>query len=78
MRGHSKWATIKRTKGKTDAARGKVFTKLIREVTTAARIGGGDVDANPRLRKAVSRCRKANEATQRNIINIYSHYAKQS
>jgi YebC/PmpR family DNA-binding regulatory protein len=57
MSGHSKWATIKRTKGKTDAARGKVFTKLIREVTTAARIGGGDVDANPRLRKAVQDCR---------------------
>jgi len=53
MSGHSKWATIKRAKGKTDAARGKIFTKLIRELTTAARIGGGDVDANPRLRKAV-------------------------
>ena len=57
MSGHSKWATIKRAKGKTDAARGKVFTKLIRELTTAARIGGGDVDANPRLRKAVQDCR---------------------
>jgi YebC/PmpR family DNA-binding regulatory protein len=57
MSGHSKWATIKRAKGKTDAARGKMFTKLIREVTTAARIGGGDVDANPRLRKAVQDCR---------------------
>lgn len=57
MSGHSKWATIKRAKGKTDAARGKIFTKLIREVTTAARIGGGDVDANPRLRKAVQDCR---------------------
>jgi len=57
MSGHSKWATIKRKKGATDAARGKVFTKLIREVVTAARIGGGDVDANPRLRKAVADCR---------------------
>jgi YebC/PmpR family DNA-binding regulatory protein len=57
MSGHSKWATIKRKKGATDAARGKVFTKLIREVVTAARIGGGDVDANPRLRKAVQDCR---------------------
>ncbi|HEY6077237.1 MAG TPA: YebC/PmpR family DNA-binding transcriptional regulator, partial [Polyangiaceae bacterium] len=57
MSGHSKWATIKRKKGATDAARGKVFTKLIREVVTAARIGGGEIDSNPRLRKAVIDCR---------------------
>ena len=57
MSGHSKWATIKRKKGATDAARGKVFTKLIREVVTAARFGGGDIDSNPRLRKAVQDCR---------------------
>ena len=57
MSGHSKWATIKRAKGKTDAARGRIFTKLIREVVTAARMGGGDIDANPRLRKAVADCR---------------------
>lgn len=57
MSGHSKWATIKRKKGANDAARGKVFTKLIREITTAARMGGGDVDGNPRLRKAVSDAR---------------------
>jgi YebC/PmpR family DNA-binding regulatory protein len=54
MSGHSKWATIKRKKGATDAARGKVFTKLIRELTTAARMGGGDATGNPRLRKAVA------------------------
>lgn len=54
MSGHSKWATIKRKKGATDAARGKVFTKLIRELVTAARIGGGDATGNPRLRKAVA------------------------
>ena len=54
MSGHSKWATIKRKKGATDAARGKVFTRLARELTTAARIGGGDVDGNARLRKAVA------------------------
>ncbi len=53
MSGHSKWATIKRKKGANDAARGKVFTKLIKEITTAARMGGGDPDANARLRKAV-------------------------
>jgi YebC/PmpR family DNA-binding regulatory protein len=57
MSGHSKWATIKRKKGATDAARGRAWTKLIREVVTAARMGGGDINANPRLRKAVTDCR---------------------
>src|SRR5689334_25426219 len=59
MSGHSKWATIKRKKGATDAARGRMWTKLIREVVTAARTGGGDQDGNPRLRKAVIDCRAA-------------------
>lgn len=54
MSGHSKWATIKRKKGANDAARGKLFTKLIKEITTAARLGGGDPDGNPRLRKAIN------------------------
>ncbi len=54
MSGHSKWATIKRKKGAIDAARGKLFTKLVREITTAARIGGGDVGGNPRLRTAIA------------------------
>jgi YebC/PmpR family DNA-binding regulatory protein len=53
MSGHSKWATIKHKKGALDAKRGKIFTKLIKEITVAARIGGGDVDSNPRLRTAV-------------------------
>ena len=53
MSGHSKWSTIKRKKGAIDAARGKVFTKVIKEITVAARIGGGDMEANPRLRMAV-------------------------
>ncbi len=53
MSGHSKWATIKRKKGATDAARGKLFTKLIKEITVAARMGGGDVNGNARLRKAI-------------------------
>jgi len=53
MSGHSKWATIKHKKGKADAARGRVFTKLIKEITIAARMGGGDADTNPRLRQAV-------------------------
>jgi len=54
MSGHSKWATIKRKKGATDAARGKVFTRLTREILTAAKLGGGDPAGNARLRKAIS------------------------
>jgi len=53
MSGHSKWATIKHKKGAADARRGKIFTKLIKEITVAARISGGDADSNPRLRTAV-------------------------
>lgn len=53
MSGHSKWSTIKRKKGAIDAKRGKIFTKLIKEITVAARLGGGDPDANPRLRTAI-------------------------
>ena len=53
MSGHSKWATIKHKKGAADARRGKVFTKLIKEITVAARISGGDPDSNPRLRTAI-------------------------
>ena len=60
MSGHSKWATIRRKKGAVDAKRGKVFTKLIREIATAARLGGGEPDANPRLRLAIDRARLAN------------------
>ncbi len=54
MSGHSKWSTIKRKKGAIDAARGKIFTKLVREITTAARLGGGDPAGNPRLRLAIA------------------------
>ncbi|GMN88909.1 YebC/PmpR family DNA-binding transcriptional regulator [Francisella sciaenopsi] len=54
MAGHSKWANIKHKKAKEDAKRGKIFTKLIREITVAARLGGGDKDANPRLRAAIA------------------------
>ena len=60
MSGHSKWATIKRSKGKADAARGKVFNRLIREITVAARMSGGDINSNPRLRTAVASARTAN------------------
>ncbi len=60
MSGHSKWATIKHKKGAADARRGKVFTKLIKEITVAARIGGGDMDANPRLRTAIAAAKAEN------------------
>lgn len=60
MSGHSKWSTIKRKKGAADAKRGKIFTKLIRELSTAARIGGGEIDSNPRLRLVVDRAKAAN------------------
>ena len=60
MSGHSKWSTIKRKKGAADAKRGKIFTKLIREIATAARIGGGEPDSNPRLRLAMDKARLAN------------------
>jgi len=66
MSGHSKWAQIKRKKEKTDVARGKRFTRLIREITVAARQGGGDPDANARLRLAVQNA-KDNNMPQDNI-----------
>lgn len=60
MAGHSKWANIKHKKAATDAKRGKIWTRLIKEITVAARLGGGDVDANPRLRLAVEKAADAN------------------
>jgi YebC/PmpR family DNA-binding regulatory protein len=60
MSGHSKWSTIKRKKGAADAKRGKIFTKLIKEITISAREGGGDPSANPRLRLAVDNAKSAN------------------
>ena len=60
MSGHSKWATIKRKKGAQDAKRGQLFTKLIKEISVAARQGGGDETANPRLRSAILSARAAN------------------
>jgi len=58
--GHSKWSTIKRKKGALDAKRGKIFTRLIKEITVAARMGGGDPDANPRLRAAIASAKAEN------------------
>ncbi len=60
MSGHSKWSTIKHKKGAADAKRGKIFTKLIKEITVAARMGGGDPEANPRLRHALNTARAQN------------------
>jgi len=60
MAGHSKWANIKHRKGRADAQRGKIFTKLIREVTVAAREGGGDEANNPRLRSAILNAKAEN------------------
>ena len=60
MSGHSKWHSIKHKKGALDAKRGKLFTKVIREMTIAARIGGGDPDSNPRLRTAVDKAKASN------------------
>ncbi len=60
MSGHSKWATIKHKKGAADAKRGQIFTKLIKEISIAARMGGGDADTNARLRTAILKARGAN------------------
>lgn len=60
MSGHSKWHTIKHKKGALDAKRGKIFTKIIKEITVAARMGGGDPEANPRLRTALLKAKSAN------------------
>ncbi len=60
MSGHSKWATIKHKKAATDAKRGRIFTKLIREISIAARVGGGDPDSNPRLRTAIAAAKNEN------------------
>src|SRR5277367_1590121 len=66
MSGHSKWATIKHKKGALDAKRGKIFTRLIKEITIAAKGGGGDPDGNPRLRTAILAA-KAENMPQENI-----------
>ena len=60
MSGHSKWATIKRKKAATDQARGKLFSKYIKEITIAARHGGGDIESNPRLRSAIAAAKSVN------------------
>ncbi len=62
MSGHSRWANIKHRKAAADAKKGKVFTRLIKEITVAAKLGGGDADANPRLRLAMDKAREANMA----------------
>src|SRR5512136_1652870 len=66
MSGHSKWSTIKHKKGALDAKRGRIFTRLIKEITVAAKIGGGAADGNPRLRSAIAEA-KANNMPADNI-----------
>ena len=65
MSGHSKWSTIKHKKALKDSKRGKIFTKLIKEITVAARMGGGDINANPRLRTAVTTARSQSTSSRR-------------
>jgi transcriptional/translational regulatory protein YebC/TACO1 len=60
MSGHSKWSKVKHFKGAIDAKRAKIFSKLAREITVAAKVGGGDPDMNPRLRMVLLKCRMAN------------------
>ena len=60
MAGHSKWANIQHRKGRQDEKRGKIWTKLIKEITVAAKLGGGDISANPRLRLAIDKAKDAN------------------
>ncbi|HQG28949.1 MAG TPA: YebC/PmpR family DNA-binding transcriptional regulator, partial [Candidatus Ozemobacteraceae bacterium] len=60
MSGHNKWAKVKHVKGKLDAIRGRLFTKIIKEITIAARNGGGDPDSNPKLRAAIQSAKDAN------------------
>jgi YebC/PmpR family DNA-binding regulatory protein len=60
MSGHSKWATIRHKKGAQDAKRGKIFSKIIKEITIAARLGGGELESNPRLRTAITKAKGAN------------------
>ena len=65
MAGHSKWSNIKHRKGAQDQKRGKIFTKLIREITIASRLGGGDLESNPRLRKAVNNAKSNNMPSEK-------------
>src|SRR6267154_2240497 len=79
MSGHSKWSTIKRAKGITDAKRGALFTKVAREISVAARQGGGDPDANYRLRLAIEKARSVNmpaDNRKRTAAEVRSMFAK--
>ena len=70
MAGHSKWANIQHRKGRQDEKRGKIWTRIIREITVAARQGGGDVSANPRLRLAIDKAKAANMPADRIKYNV--------
>ena len=70
MAGHSKWANIQHRKGRQDEKRGKIWTRIIREITVAARQGGGDISANPRLRLAIDKAKAANMPADRIKYNV--------
>ena len=70
MAGHSKWANIQHRKGRQDEKRGKIWTRIIREITVAARAGGGDISANPRLRLAIEKAKAANLPADRIKYNV--------
>mgnify|MGYP000079200875 CR=1 FL=1 len=70
MAGHSKWANIQHRKGRQDEKRGKIWTRIIREITVSARAGGGELSANPRLRLAVDKAKAANMPAERIKYNI--------
>ena len=70
MAGHSKWANIQLRKGRQDEKRGKIWTRIIREITVSARAGGGELSANPRLRLAVDKAKAANMPAERIKYNI--------
>ena len=75
MSGHSKWSTIKHKKGAADARKGKIFTKIIKEITTAARTGGPDTEANPRLRVAVLKAAGAETEQQFNkVVFVFNFF----
>jgi len=76
MSGHSKWSSIKRKKALIDAKRGKIFTKVIKEITVAARAGDGDEDTNPRLRQAILSAKDANMRESWKVLLTKRRFSK--
>ena len=76
MSGHSKWATIKHKKGALDAKRGKIFTRLIKEIMVAAKAGGGDPDGNPRLRCAIVAAKAENMPQRQHLARHQARHGR--